>query len=389
MCVLTVDRRRVVKTLGLAAGGLALTACGGARPAVAPAVAPVRRRGERLLSAVRVSRERVIRTVAGLRPYRPSGFVVRTDVLDGKPVIHNYGHGGGGITLSWGTAHLAVEEAAATGHRECAVLGCGAVGLATARLLQRAGWKVRIYARDLPPRTTSNIAGGQWSPYSVFEPGRVDSAFRGQFARATRLAFRYYQDLVGGYYGVRWIENYYVSDSPIGPATFERQMPELFPDADELAPGEHPFPSAHVRRVTTMLIEPATYLAAMERDVRLAGSEIVVRELHEVSEVVALPEPVVINCTGLGAGALFGDEEIVPVKGQLTVLLPQPEVDYILIHARAALYMMPRGDGILLGGTFDEREWSLDPDERQTERILRGHREYFDRMAHPSAGPRT
>jgi glycine/D-amino acid oxidase-like deaminating enzyme len=51
-----------------------------------------------------------------------------------------------------------------------AVLGCGGVGGATARLLQRRGWRVRIYARDLPPETTSNIAGAQWLP-SPFFPG--------------------------------------------------------------------------------------------------------------------------------------------------------------------------------------------------------------------------
>ncbi|MGH7703845.1 MAG: FAD-dependent oxidoreductase, partial [Gemmatimonadales bacterium] len=111
---------------------------------------------------VRVAPDRLIRTVVGLRPFRPSGFVVRAERRDSKTIIHNYGHGGGGVTLSWGTAQLAIEEALRTGHTSAAVLGCGAVGLATARLLQQHGWTVSIYARDLPPNTTSNIAGGQW-----------------------------------------------------------------------------------------------------------------------------------------------------------------------------------------------------------------------------------
>src|SRR5215813_11593621 len=73
-----------------------------------------------LLTPVRVAPERVIRTTVGLRPFRPSGFVVRAEKLDSKTVIHNYGHGGSGITLSWGTAQLAVEEGAKTGIRDCA-----------------------------------------------------------------------------------------------------------------------------------------------------------------------------------------------------------------------------------------------------------------------------
>jgi glycine/D-amino acid oxidase-like deaminating enzyme len=94
-----------------------------------------------------------------LRPFRPSGFVLRREELGPKTIIHNYGHGGCGVTLSWGTAHLAVEEALKTNQTKYAVLGCGAVGLATARLLQRRGFEVTIYAKDLPPNTTSNIAG--------------------------------------------------------------------------------------------------------------------------------------------------------------------------------------------------------------------------------------
>ena len=61
------------------------------------------------LPPVRVAADREIRTIAGLRPYRPSGFVVRAERIGDLLVIHNYGHGGGGITLSWGTARLAVD----------------------------------------------------------------------------------------------------------------------------------------------------------------------------------------------------------------------------------------------------------------------------------------
>src|SRR5437016_6238121 len=131
----------------------------------------------RRLAPVQVSPDRVIRTVVGLRPFRPSGFVVRAQSIDGKTIVHNYGHGGGGITLSWGTAHLATELALPTGARRMAVLGAGAVGLATARLLQERGVEVTIYTKDLPPYTTSNIAGGQWFPVTVYDRDRATPEF--------------------------------------------------------------------------------------------------------------------------------------------------------------------------------------------------------------------
>jgi len=48
----------------------------------------------------------------GLRPFRPSGVRLERDRLrDGRTVIHNYGHGGAGFTLSWGCAREVLELA--------------------------------------------------------------------------------------------------------------------------------------------------------------------------------------------------------------------------------------------------------------------------------------
>src|SRR6266699_1739695 len=115
-------RRRAI----LSAAGAALMAGCAAR--IKP-IASLPARSQRRLVPVDCSRERVIRTVAGLRPFRPSGFLVRKDTIDRKTIIHNYGHGGAGITLSWGTPQLALEEAVRSGHAEFAVLGCGVIGL--------------------------------------------------------------------------------------------------------------------------------------------------------------------------------------------------------------------------------------------------------------------
>jgi glycine/D-amino acid oxidase-like deaminating enzyme len=332
------------------------------------------------LVPVRVEPERVIRQVAGLRPYRPSGFVLRVERLAEKVIVHDYGHGGGGVSLSWGTAHLAALEAQQTGHSRAAVIGCGAVGLATARLLQRRGWQVAVYARDLPPETTSNMAGAQWSPTGVFDPALATPAFEAQFQQASRTAYRMFQDLTGPYYGVRWVDNYMVSDEPIATERFQELLPDLYPDVEDIPPRANPFGTRYGRRFATMMIEPPVYLNAVMRDFLLAGGRLVVRHFRDRGELASLEEPVVMNCAGLGSRDLFGDPELVPAKGQLTVLRPQPEVDYIYIDLREFLYMIPRADGILLGGTFETGVWSLDPDPAHAQRIIEGHRRVFGRM---------
>ena len=84
--------------------------------------------GGRGLAPVRVAADREIRTVVGLRPFRASGFCVRADRLGEKLVVHNYGHGRSGVTMSWGTADLAAQLALDAPARNIAVIGAGAVG---------------------------------------------------------------------------------------------------------------------------------------------------------------------------------------------------------------------------------------------------------------------
>ena len=88
--------------------------------------------------------------------------------------------------------------------------------------------------------------------------------------------------------------------------------------------------------------------------------------------------PLIFNCTGLGAKALFEDAELTPVKGQLTILLPQPEVEYAVLAGD--LYMFPRADGILLGGSHEEGEWSLTPNLERKQEVLAGQQRLFDSM---------
>ena len=183
---------------------------------------------------------------------------------------------------------------------------------------------------------------------------------------------------MGDEYGVGWLTNYVLSEHPFGGGGASDPIQALFPESRDLAPDEHSFPFPHVRQFVTMLIEPAIYLNAVLRDFYIAGGRTVVRELRDLDEVLAVPEAAIVNCTGLGAKALFDDPELTPIKGQLTFLLPQPEVDYITLYGD--LYMMPRRDGVLLGGTHERGEWSLEVDEAARKTIVEGHRRFFEAM---------
>ncbi|HEY7574134.1 MAG TPA: FAD-dependent oxidoreductase, partial [Thermoanaerobaculia bacterium] len=152
------------------------------------------------------------------------------------------------MSLSWGTALLAADQALATGHRRAAVLGCGAVGLASARVLQDRGFEVTIYARDLPPDTTSNAAGAEWWPYYVADEDRRTPAFDARFERASRLSFRYFQNLVGGRYAVRWLEGYFLSENaPPAGASLDSLIESLVP-LTAVPDEDNPFPVRRAER---------------------------------------------------------------------------------------------------------------------------------------------
>jgi D-amino-acid oxidase len=385
------DRRSAIKLGGLGVLGLGFGGCAAKTPTrTVPARPPV------ALAPVNVSWDRVIRTTVGLRPHRDSGFVLKADKLDGKTVIHNYGHGGAGMSLSWGTGLMAAELALAHEDRRAAVIGCGAVGLTAARQLQRRGFDVTIYAMAVPPNTTSNMSLAGFTPVSgLVESDRRTAEWDDQFHRAADAAYRQLQLLVGPTYGISWIYSYQPMDELHQPPSREGQRPDLQADLQAgeviLQPGEHPFATRYAVQRASIRIEPSIYLEALLRDFALFGGHVVIRKFDTPRDLMSLTEPMVINCTGLGSRTLFGDEELVPLKGQLVVLVPQSEVNYGTIGgsrnaantAGIGIHMMSRSDGIALGGTAERGVWTMEPNEVERRRVVDGHMELFAGM-HPA-----
>jgi glycine/D-amino acid oxidase-like deaminating enzyme len=323
----------------------------------------------------------VIRVIVGHRPYRPNGFRVEREQHDDKIVVHNYGHGGGGLSLGWGSSALAVHEVAGLEPREVAVIGSGIMGLCTARLLQDAGWYVTIYTRDVYRHTTSNVAAGEWGPFATHDDQEVDAAFLARLDWAARVSHHAYTNLTGTKYGIRWLETYDLYDAPPG-EPIHGSFDDLFTYKGDLVPGEHPFGKRYARRMVTMQIDPGTLLRQLTADFQLAAGKIVMRNFADRADVLTLRETVIFNCTGLGAAALFNDSNLVPAKGQLVFLPPDPAIDYMTFGggdggAHGFLHMFPRSDVLLLGGTFKLGDSSRHVEADETERIVQEHKKLF------------
>ena len=205
---------------------------------------------------------------------------------------------------------------------------------------------------------------------------------------APATSFRQLQLLAGSSYGVSWLDNYSLMNELPNQNGASAQRPNLdarFNTGREVyGPGEHPFATKYAVRSPQIRIEPSIYLEALMRDFVLFGGHIVMRKFDTPRDLMSLSEPVVFNCTGLGARDLFGDQELIPLKGQLTVMVPQPEVQYHTnggdAGTRDARHPHDGAQrGIILGGT---RSAHLDePDEAGASASSTAHRGVCDESA--------
>ncbi|MEO0881672.1 MAG: FAD-dependent oxidoreductase [Pseudomonadota bacterium] len=380
-------RRDMLKS-GLAFGAAGLAGC--VTPAAQTNVrASVAVTGDALvqpfdapLAPIKSSMDRVTRTIVGLRPFRRPGPRLEAVKVGAKDVVHNYGHGGGGVSISWGVAEMAAGMAKSYARTDIAVLGSGSIGLSTALDLQRAGADVTVYAAEFPPYTTSNVAGAMWHPVTMFRRGEVLPETEAMLHTASRIAFsRFIRYANDPRYGVTWIRQFALRDSELNTSYIGGE--DLYPGLVRNQTGVGPFKFPHWDAYYTLMIDSDIYMRALLSDFQSNGGRLVQRTFETASDIETLKEDTIVNCMGLGAGKVFEDETIAPLRGQLSFLLPQNDIDYGYVAGGTEyglLYSFPRKTGILLGGSGDMNDWDLEPRQDEVERMVEGHAMLANRL---------
>jgi len=363
-----VNRRQFLYGSAALAGSsaLGLSGCGKTMKAPAVGLAPPLPFYDAYqpLVPIRAHTDRIFRTTVCLRPFRAQGPRMEAEKIGDKTVVYNYGHGGSGWSLSWGCADVVTKMAmeAAQGAREIAVIGAGALGLTAATMLQRAGVKVTIYAKERAPYTRSSRATGSWTPSSrIALASAMGPDFATKWESMARTSFAYYQSFLGTPGApIEWTDRYGLWDEERKPgerrvssvpqvhdfAHLDDRIADLVPRQEMMPPGSTPFPTKYVARTSSMSFNVAGYSRQLTTDILLAGGTFVDREFHSPQDFASLPEKVIVVCTGYGSRALFNDDSIVPVRGQIAWLIPQEGAQYGLNYN--GLNMLARRDGIVM-----------------------------------------
>jgi D-amino-acid oxidase len=248
------------------------------------------------------------------------------------------------------------------------VVGAGVVGLTCAVRLAEAGHRVRVIAREEPLATTSAVAAALWFPYLSAPRDRVLA-----WAAATRRELERLAAVEPGS-GVALRELLLIepcaSLAASGEPWWASAVPAWRParGAERAAAGDQ---AAHL--TTVPVAESPRYLPWLLARLRSAGGELELRPegLAELRDVPAETRAVV-HCSGLGARQLAGDATVLPVRGQVALVGPLA-LERAVVDDRDAqrpVYVIPRRDDVVVGGTAEVGSWELAVDAATTTALL-------------------
>ncbi len=256
---------------------------------------------------------------------------------------------------------------------EIVVIGGGVIGLTTALTLQDAGHQVQVWARELSPHTTSDVAAALWYPYLVEPADKV--------AEWGRIAYEHFRaDVAHPERGVRWHEGVLeLSPQPLSDA----QLPQWRAYADNFRrarPDELPEGYADGYAFDAPVIVMSTYLPYVQQTFQARGGRVEQRAVADVAEAFAAA-PVVVNCAGLGARELVPDPAMYPVRGQVVRIRKSAGREHLRTMSadngpQGLVYVIPRIDDIVLGGVNTANDERLTIDEAQTPSIIERARQF-------------
>jgi len=287
----------------------------------------------RLLRPPNLGSEAIGRKIVCYRPMRDSIPNFSLEEQGKKILIHNYGHGGAGWSLSVGSVFYSynlLKEALPYLKKSTpiAIVGSGCIGLFTAYHLWNEGFKnITIYTKKFED-LTSHHAGGLLSYRAVYSN-----------QDANRLILKMGEETYGFF---RLIAEGECPDFPMGASVLPTYFESLVDSEleDLVGRGMQPAKEVVVDFGSGVKREMIVYDDSLFIDTGAMMDQLksylcpkISFNKHTVKAFADLQERIIFNCTGLGAKELNQDDHMYPVEGHLIMLQNQKpeELQYMLI----------------------------------------------------------
>lgn len=240
------------------------------------------------------------------------------------------------------------------------IIGAGVSGLSTGILLLKKGYSVKIWAKDLPPNTTSDKAAAFW--YPVFCNPK-DKVIKWSKDTLEYLKENVLKDKSSGCFYIKFTD---VSEKKLGPPWWEGAIDYQHAQESELPEG---YVDGYV--LNAVMMDTTFYMPYLVNLFKELGGTIVQKEIKNIDEALENHE-IVINCTGLGSKELLNDEKLYPLRAQVIKVKKNGVADAMADEdgSNSLAYILPRKSDIVLGGTA-QKSWDDQIDEQDTKDILR------------------
>ncbi|SCG77157.1 FAD-dependent oxidoreductase [Micromonospora inositola] len=229
------------------------------------------------------------------------------------------------------------------------VVGAGVVGLTSALRLAQTGHEVEVVAAKMGNGTTSSVAAALWYPYRAYPEVDV--------TRWSATTYEVLCDLTSDpSAGVRMRLGQELFRQHTSDPWWREAVPELGRVAVERLPTGY----VDGYELSVPVVDMAMHLPWLLGQLETAGVAVRTRHVDHLAEAFEDVDAVV-NCTGLGSRELIDDETLTPVRGQVIVVAQFGLTEWQLDQndPEHLIYVVPRSDTVLLGGTAEEGDEDL------------------------------
>ncbi|BBY20458.1 FAD-dependent oxidoreductase [Mycobacterium stomatepiae] len=258
--------------------------------------------------------------------------------------------------------------------QQIVVVGAGVSGLTSSLCLAETGWPVRVWTAAMPKQTTSVVAGAVWAPPRPAERATKTLAW-------TEYSLAVFRELAADPgSGVQLAPALSVGELTATEAM--SSAAELIPELQPAEPSDLPDGYRVGFRATVPMIDMPHYLDYLTRRLAASGCEIEEHPVRSLAEA-ADAAPIVINCSGLGARTLVGDDTVRPLFGQ-HVVLANPGLRQLFLEISNGpewVCYFPHPHRVVCGGISIPDRWDTTADPDITERIVARCRRIEPRLA--------